>query len=332
MQIKNILDKLNSSNLDGMVVLKSENIAYITGFKPSTFSVLLLKDEPILYISKMDYEYVPENLNISVETFNSFDNINKILRKNNPDFLGVENSIPLGVYNKIKNDFKIEVTDIIEKSRRIKSEKELKYIKEAIKIAEKAFRNTRLEGSDNLVVAELNYNLIMEGSLKLAFETIVASGKASSKPHAFLEQKSLENPVLIDWGAVYKNYCSDISRTRVETEKQHEIISIVIEAQKEAIKVIKPGIKASYVDKIARGVIEDYGYGDNFIHSTGHGLGMEVHEGPSLSKSEELKLEKGMVLTVEPGIYIPGEFGIRIEDDIMVKKRAKILTKLDQII
>ncbi|MDI6644373.1 MAG: M24 family metallopeptidase [Methanobacteriaceae archaeon] len=332
MQIKNILEKLNSIDLDGMIVLKSENIAYLTGFKPSSFSVLILKDDPILFISKMDYEDVPENLNISVEDFTSFNNLNKAIIKNKPDFLGVENSLPLGIYKKIKNNFKIKLTDIIEESRRIKSEKELKYIKEAIKIAEKSFKNTKLEGSDNLVAAELNYNLMVEGSLKPAFETIVASGTASSKPHAFLQQKTLENPVLLDWGAVYKNYCSDISRTRVETEKQHEIISIVIEAQKEAIKVIKPGIKASYVDKIAREVIEDYGYAENFIHSTGHGLGMEVHEGPSLSKNEELKLEKGMVLTVEPGIYIPGEFGIRVEDDILVKKRAKILTKLDQII
>lgn len=332
MQIKNILDKLDSTNLDGIVVLKSENIAYLTGFKPSSFSVLILKDEPILFISKMDYEDVPENLNISVENFTSFDDLNRVLIKNKPAILGVENSIPLSVYKKIKNNFKIKLTEIIEESRRIKSAKELKYIKEAINIAEKAFRNTRLEGSDNLVAAELNYNLLMEGSLKPAFETIVASGTASSKPHAFLQQKPLENPVLLDWGAVYKNYCSDISRTRAASEKQHEILSIVIEAQKEAIKVIKPGIKASYVDKAAREVIEDYGYGENFIHSTGHGLGLEVHEGPSLSKSEKLKLEKGMVVTVEPGIYLPGEFGIRVEDDILVKNRAKILTKLDQII
>jgi len=331
MQLNNILEKLSSKNIDAMVVLKPENITYLTGFKPSSFSVLLLKDDPVFFISKMDFEDVPPNLNFSVEEFTSLNNLNGFLNEK-MTFLGVENSIPLGICKKIRNDFKIKITDVIDTFRRIKSKKEIKCIKKAINIAENAFKNTQLGGSDNLVAAELNYNMMAEGSLKPAFETIVASGTVSSKPHANIQQKSLENPVLMDWGAVYNNYCSDISRTRVETEKQHEILSIVIEAQREAIKVIKPGIKASYVDKIARDVIADYGYGDNFIHSTGHGLGMEVHEGPSLSKREELKIEKGMVLTVEPGIYFEGEFGVRIEDDILVKNRAKILTKLNKII
>ncbi|AXV37180.1 MAG: aminopeptidase [Methanobacterium sp. BRmetb2] len=331
MQLNNILEKLSSKNMDAMVVLKPENITYLTGFKPSSFSVLLLKDDPVLFISKMDFEDVPPNLNFSVEEFTSLSNLNGFLNEK-MTFLGVENSIPLGVCKKIRNDFKIKITDVIDTFRRIKSKKEIKCIKKAINIAENAFKNTQLEGSDNVVAAELNYNMMVGGSLKPAFETIVASGTVSSKPHANIQQKSLENPVLMDWGAVYNNYCSDISRTRVETEKQHEILSIVIEAQKEAIKIIKPGIKASYVDKIARDVIADYGYGDNFIHSTGHGLGMEVHEGPSLSKREELKIEKGMVLTVEPGIYIEGEFGVRIEDDILVKNRAKVLTKLNKMI
>ncbi len=168
----------------------------------------------------------------------------------------------------------------------------------------------------------------MEGSIKPAFDTIVASGVRSSLPHSTVTSNNLEFPVVIDWGAVYNNYCSDTTRTIVKNEKQSEIFEIVLEAQKEAIKVIKPGIKASYVDKVARKVIEDYGYGDNFIHSTGHGLGLEVHEKPFISQNDEIKLQEGMVITVEPGIYIKDEFGVRIEDVVFIKKRAVLLNKI----
>ena len=131
---------------------------------------------------------------------------------------------------------------------------------------------------------------------------------------------------MIDWGALYQNYASDITRTIIKSEEEEEILSIVLEAQKKAIETIKPGVKASYIDKVARNVIEDYGYGDNFIHSTGHGVGLEIHEKPSLSSKSDEKLEKGMVVTVEPGIYLEGKFGVRIEDMVLIKNRAKVLT------
>jgi Xaa-Pro dipeptidase len=118
----------------------------------------------------------------------------------------------------------------------------------------------------------------------------------------------------------------------IEGEKQAEIFNIVLEAQLEAIKAIKPGIKASHVDDVARSVIEEYGYGDNFIHSTGHGLGLEVHENPTLAKKSEFILEKDMVVTVEPGIYIKDQFGVRIEDDILVKNRGKVLSSIKKSI
>ena len=120
------------------------------------------------------------------------------------------------------------------------------------------------------------------------------------------------------------------TRTLIKSEEEEEIISIVLESQKEAIKNIKPGVKASYIDKVARSVIEDYGYGDKFIHSTGHGVGLEVHEKPSLSSRSDEKLEKGMVVTVEPGIYLEGKFGIRVEDMVLIKNRAKVLTNPPQ--
>jgi Xaa-Pro dipeptidase len=166
------------------------------------------------------------------------------------------------------------------------------------------------------------------GSIRPAFETIVASGPRSSLPHATTTSQNLETPVVMDWGALYQNYSSDITRTLVQGEKEEEIFGIVLEAQKKAIDAIKPGIKASYVDKVARGVIEDYGYGDCFTHSTGHGVGLEVHERPFLSSRDELKLGKNMIVTLEPGIYLKNEFGVRIEDMLLIKNRAKVLTNI----
>ena len=159
-------------------------------------------------------------------------------------------------------------------------------------------------------------------SERASFETIMASGARTSLPHGTPTYNEIESPVLIDWGAVYNNYSSDTTRTIIETEKQEEIFNIVLDAQKTAIKSIKPGVRSCEIDTAARDVITEYGYDDAFIHSTGHGVGLEIHEYPSLSKNDEGKLEKEMVVTVEPGIYIEGEFGVRIEDMVLIKNRA----------
>jgi Xaa-Pro dipeptidase len=156
----------------------------------------------------------------------------------------------------------------------------------------------------------------------------MASGARTSLPHGTPTPHEIESPVLIDWGAVYNNYSSDTTRTIIETEKQEEIFNIVLDAQKTAIKSIKPGVKSCEIDAAARDVITEYGYGDSFIHSTGHGVGLEIHESPSLSKNDEGKLEKEMVVTVEPGIYLEGEFGVRIEDMVLIKNRAIVLNKI----
>jgi Xaa-Pro dipeptidase len=182
-------------------------------------------------------------------------------------------------------------------------------------------------GTEVELAAQLEYNMKINDSERASFETIVASGSRSSLPHGSPTKNNVEYPILIDWGAVYNNYSSDTTRTFIQTEKQEEIFNIVLEAQQTAIKSIKPGIKSSEIDNIAREVITEYGYGDAFIHSTGHGVGLEIHEKPSLSKNDEGILEKNMVVTVEPGIYLEGEFGIRIEDMILIKNHAKILNK-----
>lgn len=328
MNLEKILDSMRREELDSLLILKPENITYLSGYKPSSISIIIIKEDATLYTSTMEMEDALNKSILPPSEYKSLDQIKKELK----GIVGVEKSMPVSVYKKICPDNEIKITEIVESFRIIKTPDEIKHIKGAIKIAEDSLLETEFIGTENKVAAELEYNIKFNGSIKPSFDTIVASGKRSSIPHATISPNKLETPVVIDWGAVYNNYCSDITRTLIGSEKESEIFNIVLEAQNKAIKAIKPGIKASYVDKVARDVIEEYGYGENFIHSTGHGLGLEVHENPAISKNSEFKLEKGMVITVEPGIYIKDQFGIRIEDDILVKNRAEVLTNIKKII
>jgi len=329
MKIDRIIERMDKDNLNTLILLKPENIAYLTGFYPSSIAILILKDDPVLFCSKMDMEEAQQKSSISVEEFKSLDELRKIIKATIQGRVGVEYSLTMGTYRKLCGEMQVELTHIIEDFRAIKSTDEIKKIKKSIKIAEDSFKNLDFSGNEDNLAAQLEYNMRSAGSNKPSFETIVASGSRSSLPHASTTLESLESPLMIDWGAMYQNYASDITRTLIrDEEKEREIFSIVLEAQQKAIDAIKPDVKASYIDEVARGVIEDYGYGDNFIHSTGHGVGLEIHEKPSLSfKSDEI-LEKGMVVTVEPGIYLEGKFGIRVEDMVLVKSQAQVLTHL----
>lgn len=328
MDLQKIIDSMNVLKLDQLLILKPENINYVSGFQPSSVSAVIIGEDATLYTSKMDEEDASFNSNITLNEFESLDK----LKKNLKGTVGIEKSMPISVYKKISEGLELEMNEIVEYERMTKSPGEVRNIRKAIQIAENSLQKVEFQGTESEVAAELEYNMKLNGSTKPSFDTIVASGKRSSLPHSSISLNKLEYPVVIDWGAVYNNYCSDITRTIIEGDKQEEIFNIVLEAQKAAIETIKPGIKASYVDKVARNVIEEYGYGDNFIHSTGHGIGLEIHENPTLSKNSEFRIEKGMVITVEPGIYLKDGFGVRIEDDVLVKNRAEVLTTIKKTV
>jgi len=322
-----IVDKMQEEGIDTFLILNPHNITYLAGFKPTSSSVLLIKDEPVLFTSKMDLEDAKLNSKIGAEEFKSLDEIKELMEGR----VGIEGSMKIETFEKLKKKsaFDFKITKIVEEMRQIKTNGELKNIIKALRIAEKSLKQDEFnKKSENNVAAEIEYNIRLNGSNNAAFDTIVASGTRSSLPHANPTFKAIEMPVVIDWGAKYSNYCSDTTRTIIETEKQKEIFDIVFEAQKSAVDAIKPGIKASYIDKVARNVIGKYGYFDAFIHSTGHGIGLEVHEAPSLSKRETIKLQKGMVITIEPGIYLENEFGVRIENMIHITNKGNVLNRI----
>lgn len=325
-----IIDEMQKENIDTLLILNPNNINYLAGFRPSASSILVVKDEPVLLTNQMDMEDALLNSKITVGELKSM----KKLKESLSGTIGLESSMNIETFERLKKDssFETKITDIVERMRSVKTNEELKNIEKALEIAEKAFKSTEFDDSktENEIAAEIEYNMRLNGSKKASFDTIVASGKRSSLPHADVSSNTLERPIVIDWGALYNNYCSDTTRTIIETEKHEEIFDIVLEAQKSAIAAIKPGAKACEVDKAARDVIEEYGYGETYIHSTGHSVGIEIHENPSLSKRDETVLEKGMVITVEPGIYLKDEFGVRIEDMIHVTNKGHVLNKMEK--
>ncbi len=323
-KLKQVIESLHQKNLDCMVILKPENIRYLTGFRPSSSSILILKDDPILLASKIDREDASGSSMVNLEVYKEFDDVKKLLTGK----IGIEKSMTVETYKKLSDNFDIETTDIVEISRSVKSNWEVENIVKALQIAEKSFMELDFHGTEVELAAQLEYNMRINGSERASFESIMASGARTSLPHGTPSLNKVESPILVDWGAVYNNYSSDTTRTIIETERQEEIFDIVLDAQKTAIKSIKPGVRSCDVDTAARDVITEYGYGDAFIHSTGHGVGLEIHEKPNLAKMDEAKLEKGMVITVEPGIYLEGEFGVRIEDMILVKNQASVLNKI----
>ncbi|MEK4147017.1 Xaa-Pro peptidase family protein [Robertmurraya sp. FSL W8-0741] len=221
--------------------------------------------------------------------------------------------------------------------RLIKDEKELAAIREACSLADYAIEvgcSEIKEGKTELdVLAAIEFALKKKGITAMAFSTMVLTGANGASPHGNpgLTKIKKGDLVLFDLGVVVNGYCSDITRTVAFgdiNDKQKEIYDTVLKAQLAAISASKPGIKCSEVDFAARSTIEKAGYGDYFPHRLGHGLGISVHEYPSLTETNDLLLEKGMVYTIEPGIYVPGVAGVRIEDDVVVTENGvEILTK-----
>ena len=329
--INNILNDLKKDNIQAYLLTKFTNVEYISNYKPTSFAFCVIKENPIIYVSSMDMEIAKNNSSIEIREYESFEVMIGELKAEGIKSLAIEPTLPFSTYEKFRNDFSIESKTYVDKQRMIKTPSEIEKITKATEIAQKSFLDLDILNNANMeneVAFDLVRLMIENGAEKESFDTIVTSGANSSLPHAIPQAKKLDQPILIDWGAIYEGYCSDNTRTMVYTEKQQEIWDIVAEAHDKAIKAIRPGLKCCDIDKIARDIISDYGYGDRFIHSTGHSLGLDIHETPGFSLRDETVVEKGMVITVEPGIYLEGEFGVRLEDTVSISKRGNVIGDL----
>ena len=204
-----------------------------------------------------------------------------------------------------------------------------KSLQKAADIATRVFSLLKIKaGQKEVEVARQIKSLLAKFGAKPAFRIIVASGRRSAIPHGYATGKKIRKGelVVIDFGAVYNEYCSDMTRTLVigkSTAKQRKIYNIVKKAQAKAVMVVKAGVRCSEVDAAARSYIEKQGFGKYFIHTTGHGIGKKVHRAPKISKRNRHRLRMGMVVTIEPGIYIKGWGGVRLEDMVLVTKNGR---------
>lgn len=325
---------LQEQEIDGLLITSPYNRRYVSNFTGSS-GALLITDEDALLIT--DFRYI-DQATTQASSFTIIQHekqllleVTKQINQLNIKKLGFEaEHMSYDEYEQLKNDVNAMLhptRGLIEKLRQIKSEKEIETIRVAAKIADEAFEHVLQyikPGVSELDIAtELEYIIRKKGATSSSFDTIVASGVRSSLPHGVASEKKIAEGELVtlDFGALYKGYCSDITRTVAVgniRDELRKIYDIVLEAQKRGVLGIKPGITAQEADALTRNYITEKGYGQYFGHSTGHGIGLEVHEGPALSPRSDEVLEENMIVTVEPGIYLPNVGGCRIEDDIVL--------------
>ncbi|WP_243290212.1 Xaa-Pro peptidase family protein [Bacillus sp. FJAT-47783] len=335
MKLLKMRERLQELGVDGMIITNPYNRRYLTGFT-GTAGVVLISNEDASFIT--DFRYVKQAED-QVKEFRLVEHKGTIVeevavqaKKMGIKKLGFEEqNVSFATYKTYReqlNDIElVPVSGAVEKLRLIKTNEEIKILKEACEIADAAFSHIIQfikPGMKEIEVAnELEFFMRKNGAASSSFDMIVASGYRSALPHGVASEKVIENGELVtlDFGAYYKGYCSDITRTIAvgdPGEEMKEIYDIVLEAQLRGMNGIKPGITGRQADALTRDYIKEKGFGDYFGHSTGHGLGMEVHEGPALSFRSDTPLKEGMVVTVEPGIYLPGKGGVRIEDDTVI--------------
>jgi len=340
-RISKVLSSLEKEGIDALLIAKPTNLRYLCGYTGSN-GLLLITPKEKVFITDFRYKDqvrqeiqkngVPNFKSIIGERdiFTELPKLNPLKRKNLR--LGFEGqSVTYQIYLKLKDLLPhlllVPTENLVEKIAAKKEKTEIQKIKQAVKITDKVFHRIldmlKPGVKENEVAIELEYQLKQEGAEGIAFEPIVASGVRSSMPHGRASEKKIKRNefVTLDFGAIVDGYVSDLTRTVVvgkANARQKQIYHIVGSAQKKGIISLKSGKPCKEVDRIVRNHIKEKGFGPNFGHGTGHGIGLQVHELPTLNSKSSDTLEENMVVTIEPGIYISGWGGVRIEDDVLV--------------
>ncbi|RDW19167.1 Xaa-Pro dipeptidase [Oceanobacillus arenosus] len=333
-KLEKVRKALEANNLDAILIESPFNRRYITGFT-GTSGVAIIANTDTRFIT--DFRYTEQattqakGYKVIEHKQGIFVEIRAQLQEMNVKRLGFEKDyVTYSQFESYQKELDVElvpVSGILEEIRLIKDNDELAILKKAAKIADDAFAHIQSfikPGVKEIEISnELEFFMRKQGATASSFDTIVASGLRSAFPHGVASDKEIQSGELVtlDYGAIYQGYCSDITRTVAVGEISDELRTIydtVLEANIRGIKGIKPGITGKEADALTRDYITEKGFGQYFGHSTGHGVGLEVHEGPALSSRSDAILKPGMIVTVEPGIYIAGVGGCRIEDDLVI--------------
>lgn len=348
----NSLQKKISDEKTALFIKNPSNIFYITGLNITDAGTVFITKNNAYYI--VDFRYIEvaqkstkDGITVLLED-NLFSQINDICNKENIKNIYIESSyIPFNVFNNLTSKLKdyyikteYDVNKIISEFRMIKDEQEIENILSAQKITDRAFTHIldfiKPGVREKDLALELEFYMRKNGASAPSFDIIFVGGKNTSLPHGVPSEYKLQNGdfITMDFGAVYNNYRSDMTRTVAlgsVSNEQKMVYTTVLDAQKLALNEIKSGVKCNQIDTIARNYIYDNGYKGCFGHSLGHSVGIDIHEEPNFSPKCDQILMPNMVLTVEPGIYIENKFGVRIEDIVVITQNGcKNITKSDK--
>lgn len=328
------------AEIDAALITEDVNRRYFTGMKSSAGTVLVTREKAYLII---DFRYIEK----ATKTVHDaevimqdklFVQIDGLLKKHGAKNVAIESvNVTVSQLNEMRSKLSVEVVDTddlsnaVDSLRIIKTQNEIDKIIKAQRIAEAAFEDVlnfiKPGVTEKEIGLHLDYYMLSHGAEGLSFDTIAVSGPNTSLCHGVPTDRQVKSGefVLMDYGALYDGYHSDMTRTvsvGKPTEKMEKIYAIVLEAQLKAISAIKAGVSGAEIDGIARDVITKAGYGEAFGHSLGHGVGMNIHETPNASPMSKHIFKENMIVTVEPGIYLPDEFGVRIEDFVIIKENG----------
>ena len=349
-RLRQLRGAIKRRGLDGLIVSNIINVRYLSGFSGSEGMMLVSDERGILIIDSRYIEQVKDEckeVEVIERRLGLVKTVSNLARRLKLRVLGFEaESLAYSGYEELRSapgrSKLMPTKGVVERLREIKDEEELANLRRALDIGETAFRRFKGELRPGMTEKQLadRLELAMKkgGAAGPAFRTIVASGERSALPHAPLTETRVgkDGAVLVDWGASWHGYNSDLTRVlflnRISA-RARKIYSIVLDAQKRAIDTIKGGVRVRDVDVAARAYIEKKGYGERFGHGLGHGIGLEVHEGPKVNRANRRLLKDGMVITVEPGIYLPDWGGVRIEDMVLVKEDGcEVLSRVSKVL
>lgn len=340
-----IIEVLKLSECDAIIIPTELSCYYFSGFSSDYSYIVATKDFINYYTDKRYFEEATERLDCTVKLITPI-NALEIIREDisGMNLIGIDETKLfyndyIELISKIKAAKIINIGKFILNVRAVKNAEELLLIEGAVNIADNAYTAILPEIKEGITERELAYMLdnqmMINGADGMAFDTIVGFGENSAFPHWHRSDRKLKcgDNVLMDFGAKYKGYNSDMTRVvsfGKPSEEYRRVYDIVLRANEYAIENIVNNMTAIEADNFARKIIVDNGYGDRFTHSLGHGVGVEIHEYPRLAPTSDAKLIKGMVFSIEPGIYLLGKFGVRIEDLVFLSEKVFNLTTSDK--
>jgi len=341
-RLEKVYNAIEALGFDGLYITNLTNIRYLTGFTGSAGVLLILNNQSYFLT---DGRYIEQsksqvkNSKIYIIDSNYFNLIKEhnILAESNLNIGFEANHMSFSYYSSLSDNFpKINwhpTNSIIENIASIKDKAEIDSLKTAIEITDDVFIKIIPEIKEGVtekyIATKISYLFKMNGAEGDSYESIIAGGPRSALPHARPTDREFQKGdfIVMDFGALYNGYHADMTRTLLvgsATEKHKEIYNIVLESQLNGINKAKAGVPCSDVDFACRSIIDNAGYADLFNHSTGHGIGLEVHTLPRIHKNNQALLKENHVITIEPGIYIPNWGGVRIEDDCLIQKNKCI--------